>query len=358
MKSVLRWCATAALLLFSALPSRVLAQGCVAARYNPTSPLLEGCANCTLMANEWLASVSYRWLHSDSDFRGDQEQHRVEAEDPVSNEIHSIDLSVAYGITDRWSATFSLPFVSGDRTTKYEHDGIHQHTMHAGGLADVRLVTDFWLLNPHEFMDGNIALGIGLKAPTGDDKASDVAHRDTGPVVRPVDLAIQPGDGGWGVILEVQAYQKIYRGLSGYVSGSYLMTPQEQNGVEVPYADQFEVPSALKHNSIADQYLGRAGVNYSVWPEQGLALSLGVRDEGIPVHDAIGGSLGFRRPGYVVSLEPGSTWSHERNAISITAPVAVYRNRERSAAEEAAGYPGGDGTFADFLVMASFIHRF
>src|SRR5438309_444254 len=79
----------------------------------------------------------------------------------------------------------------------YEHDFIHRHTMHAGGLGDMRILTDLWLLAPHKHMDGNIALGLGVKVPTGDDKAADISYRTTGPVTRPVDPSIQPGDGGW-----------------------------------------------------------------------------------------------------------------------------------------------------------------
>ena len=87
-------------------------------------------------------------------------------------------------------------------------------------------------------------------------------------------------------------------------------------------------------------------------------LLLGGRIEGVPVFDAIGGSLGYRQPGYTVSIEPGLTWDGKRNSLSILAPVAVYRNRQRSAAEMAMGRPGGDASFADFSILATFTHRF
>jgi hypothetical protein len=51
-------------------------------------------------------------------------------------------------------------------------------------------------------------------------KATDTFHKPTGPEIRPVDQAIQPGDGGWGVILELVGYQKIVHRLYGYVDGS------------------------------------------------------------------------------------------------------------------------------------------
>src|SRR5205823_7486138 len=135
------------------------------------------------------------------------------------------------------------PFIYADRSSLYEHDFIHRHTMHAGGLGDIRILTDLWLLEPHKHMDGNIALGIGVKAPTGDDKVSDTSFRTSGPVTRPVDPSIQPGDGGWGLILEVQAYQKIFGNLFAFIQGSYLLTPEEQNNTETTLGDRSTIPS-------------------------------------------------------------------------------------------------------------------
>ncbi|RDC64984.1 hypothetical protein [Adhaeribacter pallidiroseus] len=48
--------------------------------------------------------------------------------------------------------------------------------------------------------------------------------------------------------------------------------------------------------SVPDQYMGRAGINYS---RRSLVVSAGMRLEGIPVYDLIGGSGDFRRPGYI-----------------------------------------------------------
>jgi hypothetical protein len=114
----------------------------------------------------------------------------------------------------------------------------------------------------------------------------------------------------------------------------------------------------MKYDSIPDQYFGRGGFSYVLWPSQGLTLSLGGRIEGVPVYDAVGGSLGFRRPGYTVSIEPSISWTGKRNQFSIFAPVAVYRNRLQSAPEIALGMPGGDASFADYSILASFTHRF
>ena len=151
--------------------------------------------------------------------------------------------------------------------------------------------------------------------------------------------------------------KKIYQHLYAYVQGSYMLTPQEHNETEAVTADM-RPPGPMTSNSIGDQYFGRGGFSYLIWPTQGLTLSLGGRIEGVPVYDAIGDSLGYRQPGYTVSIEPGISWMGKKNSISILAPVAAYRNRQRSAPEIAMGRPGGDASFADFSILATFSHRF
>ena len=351
------------LLLSLALPARVQAQGCVAGGICPIAPignLVPGdLSDSAVAAGRWQASVAYRWFKSDRHFVGDVEQPQRQAQNSeVINDVHSFDVSATYGFNERWSATLTLPFIAADRTSLYEHDRTNRHSMKSGGLGDLRVLTDVWLFNPRTHMSGNLSLGIGVKVPTGDDQASDIAYRASGPVVRPVDQSIQPGDGGWGIILELQGYQKIWGHLFGYVQGSYMITPQEQNGTRRTTGNETDPIDVRTFNSITDQYFGRGGLTYAICPKHGVNLSLGGRIEGVPVYDAIGGSMGFRRPGYTISVEPGISWTGKNNSCSLTAPVAVYRNRERSAPEIALGRPGGDAAFADFSILFNFSHRF
>ena len=340
------------------------AQGCVAAPNNPCAPIIPGdFMEQMSMANKWIGSVDYRWFESFRHFVGNVEQpQRERLHNNVINDVNTINVSATYGISDSWSATLTFPFIYADRSSLYEHDFTNRHSMHSGGLGDIRLVSDFWLLDPHKHMAGNIALGAGIKFPTGDDKAAEISHRATGPVTRPVDPSIQPGDGGWGIILELQAFQKVFGNLFGYVQGSYMMTPEEQSSTEFTLAHIPQFRTLLTpfrtHNSIPDQYFGRAGLSYVALPTHGLTVSLGARVEGVPSYDAIGGSMGFRRPGCTLSIEPGIAWTGKKNSLSIYAPVAVYRNRERSAPEVELGLPRGDAAFADYSILAAFTHRF
>jgi hypothetical protein len=73
--------------------------------------------------------------------------------------------------------------------------------MHARGVGDVKVTGNFWLFDPDKHRNQNVSLGLGVKTPTGDSAASDYSYRAGGRVLRPVDPAIQLGDGGWGILL-------------------------------------------------------------------------------------------------------------------------------------------------------------
>lgn len=292
-----------------------------------------------LDAGGWQASVAHRWLHSDRHFIGDDEvERRQEEGSEVINDVHTVDLTVTYQATKRLSLSATLPFVAATRSSLYEHDRTNRHTMAASSIGDMRLTGNFWLLSPNKYTNGNIALGAGVKFPTGEYKAQDYRHRPTGKVLDYVDNSIQPGDGGWGVLLEIQAFHKLFRNTFAYMNGTYLLNPQNTNSIG---------------NSIWDAYVGRGGLSYAIWPEKGLALSLGGRIEGVPPEDAVGESEGRRRPGFAVSVEPGITFSHKRLSINVTAPVALYRNRQRNYL----GRPG-DAAFADYVILSSVTWRF
>ncbi len=305
-----------------------------------------------LESGQWQASVNYRYLATSDGYIGDQVLPQYPQVIGVRIWIHSIDLQATYAFSSRYSATLTMPFVHGELSSLIEHNGT-RHSTSAGGLGDMRLIANAWLLNPDKHKDGNISLGVGVKAPTGDEKATDTFYKSTGPEIRPVDIAIQPGDGGWGIDLELVGYQKIFNRLYGYVSGFYLINPREQNSAftSIPVYGQ------VRNLSVPDQYLGRVGISYAIWPEQGLSLSFGGRIDGIPTRDLVGGSEGFRRPGFSVYVEPGLSWTRGKNTFNLFTPVLVDANRERNIYDDRFG-SHGSGAFADYLIVASFTRRF
>jgi hypothetical protein len=262
-----------------------------------------------LQPNQFAASASYRWLHSFREFHGDMElPYPTDPSLYANTHVHGFDLSVIYQVTRRFSVT------------------------------------------------------LGVKFPTGDDDATDIFHQPTGRVRRPVDPAIQPGDGGFGIVTELSAFQKIYHQLFAYAQGIYLINPRDSNHVQQPTGNEefFTLGEfGYTFNSVPDQYLARAGLGCVVWPKYGLALSLGSRVEGVPVEDFIGDSHGWRNAGYAFYVEPGLLVSKGHFAFSITGPVAFHRHADKNltdikVSKEFHADIGGNAAFADYLITTSF----
>jgi hypothetical protein len=345
---------------------RAPAQGCVCVR--PTNP---GNLNqAFLEPGEWQVGAGYRWLYSNRHFSGsNEEKDRQREGSEVINDVHYFDFSLTYALTRQLTASLTIPYASADRSQVVRSNDTARTILerfHTGssGIGDVRVVANYSFFDPERAPKGNIALGLGVKLPTGEKDAVDsfrVFDAGTGTIgnaKRTVDQSIQPGDGGWGVILDFLAYRQVLPRLTAFANGTYIMTPQETSGVPT-----FRSRPQEAIMSIADQYTGRAGFSYDVLPKQGLSLSLSGRIEGVPVRDLAGGSDGFRRPGFALSIEPGIAWRFKKATIGVSAPVMVYANRERSVpdiqASNASGtYRHGDAAFASYLIQANFTYRF
>ncbi len=343
----------------------VVAQGCVASRGTGMTPgqygaHLEG-DEAPPPTSGFEGSVGYRWLHSDRMFSHDVEQTDREADGSQEiNDSNFIDLGIRYAFTPRFSATFTVPFSVHDRSQVVRALNLQRtildrfHT-HSAGLGDVRLEGNAWILDPNGHSKGNVLFGVGISAPTGQRDVKDTFEsfdpfsRKVVAAQQTVDQSIQLGNGGWGVILELYAYREIVPRLNGFLNGSYTITPEEKYS---PSA------SLMGDYSIADSYMGRGGFEYLVWPKVSLAFSLAGRIDGVPVHDLVGGSEGFRRPGYAVSIEPGVSLAVNSWSFSVNTPVALYRNRQQSVLEKATGMAPAAAGFADFVVTCSVTKKF
>lgn len=92
-------------------------------------------------------------------------------------------------------------------------------------------------------------------------------------------------------------------------------------------------------------------------------FSLGLRDDCLPVHDIVGGSDGFRRPGYILSAEPGVTYEFKGFALYAYMPIAIIRDRTQSVpdirtTEITGNYTHGDAAFADYVVNIGATFKF
>jgi hypothetical protein len=212
-----------------------------------------------------------------------------------------------------------------------------------------------WVFDPRskKATKGNIGIGVSLKIPTGNEGVKDTVQTSTGPREIVVDQSIQLGDGGWGLGLSVEAYRRLGR-TTLYGTASYLINPRDTNGVPTGRGRPTEAIM-----SVADQYLARGGVIVPVKKGEkwSLSLTLGGRVEGVPPRDLFGQSNGFRRPGYSIALEPGVTFGRGNDVWSMTVPVAVRRNRQKSVSDIIVGGQG-DAAFADYLITVGYSRRF
>jgi hypothetical protein len=363
-KSILSIVALFAAILISAEKSK--AQGCVAVRHmsscgNPNAAN----TNTNLMAGQWQVSASYRYFRSFRHFRGThEEKERLEKGNEVINTTNALDLGVTYALTNRLSFSAVVPLSYTDRSSWYEHvdrnKGPRYHSQ-AYGLGDIRLQTSYWLIDSEKYMDGNIAVGAGVKLPTGNFNTQDEFHIKRNDQVvlerRPVDQSLQLGDGGVAGLLEIQAYHKLFKNATAYISGFYMINARDTTKTRT-YRETLNATLANEsYLSVPDQFSARAGINYAVFPSKGIYVSVGGRFEGVPVRDLIGKSNGFRRPGHIFSVEPGITYAHGKNIVTLGVPVALIRNRTKSVTDRQMNRHG-DAAFADYLVFLNYAHRF
>ncbi|MDN3603522.1 hypothetical protein QWZ00_10380 [Belliella kenyensis] len=79
------------------------------------------------------------------------------------------------------------------------------------------------------------------------------------------------------------------------------------------------------------------------------------------MRDLLGASDGFRRPGYIISVEPGVSYMLGNFTTTVNVPIALVRNRTRSLTDIADSTPDnrrhGDAAFADYLINVNLAWR-
>ena len=342
-------------LFLNIISNKASAQGCVAIRSTGGVCTMEHSHNTT--DSKWVLNINNRYFKSFRHFIGTKEQkQRVENGSEVINHSYTLDLTLTRNLNKWWSFSVDAPILANSRSSLYEHDRKNRFLTHSFGLGDVHFSAYRWIFDPAKMPRGNIQVGLGIKLPTGDYKYQDFFHKnDSTLVLGPVDQSIQLGDGGTGFPAEINAFYSFSEKVSAYGNVYYLVSPREQNGVSTsrggePSASSIKNGSSVM--SVPDQYMMRAGINFTA---RQLLFSIGVRDECLPVHDLIGGSRGFRRPGYIISAEPGITYNFKNFNIYAYVPVALERNRTQSVADKiqtrlTGVYTQGDAAFADYTV--------
>jgi hypothetical protein len=331
------------------------------------------------VAGDWQLNVSSRNLVSNDHYNGSAEQHeRQERENYITNRQNLFDVGVTRVLTPRVSVSVGVPFVYSAWAFRNPASPLPgpriEEPQWGRGIGDISATGRAWIFKPATHPNWNVSAGGGLKFPTGNE-----AYQDEFLVVRGavqgilgntipnfverresqyVDQSVQPGDGGWGLIMETQAFWRVKR-VFLFASGSYLANPQDTNGTPsigaiLGVAPAPGTPNALARtgeNSIPDQYLARLGGSVPVW--RGFSASLAWRLEGLRRYDLFGESHGFRRPGTSLFIEPGLSYSRGDHTFSFNVPLAYYYNRHASPITN----NPGDATFPRHIFLSSYSIR-
>jgi hypothetical protein len=361
------------------------AQGCVAVRQ------MGGVAMCSsnsynLSKGDFIVGANYRYFHSWRHFIGTEEQPQrqntgggigLDGKDhgnAVNIYSHAVDFNLSYGLTNRLQLNLAIPYVHNERSQVLRQTlpvkDTFRYSVYAKGLGDIRLNANYWLFDPEKSHKGNLMIGAGIKLNTGKHDVLDNAPQSNGTIRMGImDQAIQPGDGGIGFSIEAQGFRQLYKSIYGFANGYYLFNPKESNGTfkSVP------TPGLEGYNIYAcpDQYLARAGVMSSIGKAHKMSVSLAGRWEGIPAYDAFGGQVAYRRPGYVIAIEPGISYSSGNHSFSLFVPYNIVKNRIQSAADIASQnlinskitdpakyvHVQGDAAFADYSISLGYSYR-
>jgi len=326
------------------------AQGCILLRQ--TSPLF-GTSATDQEVGTWTITFTGRNSTADKHYNGTVRQIQREREGTyVVNRQNSLTATIGYQFSPRVSFFVGVPFIEASWGIPSPRSGgpAARANENAHGLGDITPLARFALFDrasPHTW---NLLIGGGVKLPTGKNEATDVFPDGNGnnDLERFVDISVQPGDGGWGAIFDLQGYKSLGRFLV-FGTGTWLSNPRDTGGPSRGNLVTADRPSNL--NTVSDQFLFRAGTTVSVFKY--LAASIAWRMEGVPRYDAFGPSNGFRRPGVTMYWEPGVTVGNGRHTVSFNLPVGYYFNRFRN---PNTGLPG-DSTFPEYVAIATYSAR-
>ncbi|WP_276090152.1 hypothetical protein [Pedobacter sp. JY14-1] len=346
-------------LALSAISYGAYSQGCVAIRSTGGICVMTEHPDGEMSEQgSWILNLNERYFKSNKHYKGDvYQKERLELGNEVINHQFATDLSLIRVFNSRWSMMVDVPVISNTRSSKYEHGGNAKErgSMRSFGLGDIRVAAYRWLFNPATNPKANLQVGLGIKFATGDYDYMDYWTQqgpDNTRELRTVDQSIQLGDGGTGLTLELNGFAAVANKFGLYANAFYLANPRQNNGVRT-YREVVSTTLANESiSSVPDQFMARLGANYGL--AKGFVFSAGGRIEGIPIHDVIGGSGDFRRPGYVISVEPSLTYQIGKIGIYTSVPVAVYRKRTQSVTDRARSTPtnfvNGDAAFADYSI--------
>jgi hypothetical protein len=343
--------AALAALVLPGLTSEASAQGCILLRQ--TSPMFGTTDSLGNEPGTWNITFTGRNSTADHHYNGTVYQVQRQTEQTyVVNRQNSMTATIGYQLTPRISLNAGIPFVEASWGIPSPRNGgpAARANENARGLGDITSLARFAIVNPASGRSWNLMVGGGVKFPTGDSGATDVFPDSQGlnNLERHVDISVNPGDGGWGLILDLQGYKQLGR-FTTFGSGTWLANPRDMGA---PTRNTLVTATATNYNTVSDQFVFRTGTAVAL--TEHISASIAWRMEGVPRFDVIGDSHGFRRPGVEMYWEPGVTFTSGRHSVSFNLPVGYYYNRFTNPYTRNAG----DSTFPEYVNVATYSMRF
>jgi peroxiredoxin len=315
-----------------------------------------------LEAGDMTGTIGYRHVYSHEHFSGPVRQdYRFQLGTPIQQKTNMETLSVSYQLTPRINLQGVVPFFSASRRSQAQYA-----TLHTSGLSDISFGASTWIRSPKspKAKTNNLQLGASLLVPTGKDRIqNNVITTFGGPQsLQTPDYSAQPGQGTWGLIMSWQAFQDIGNQTILFCGGNYVMTQGGYKNFFTSHGGTRDTPPAptpgkTEFDAIQDQYLIEIGASHPAPGIKGMAITLSIRDEGVPAHNIIGDNLGFRRPGFSINLTPGLIYTRGNHMLQVAVGKAMFRDRTKSVAEEVNNVHEGDAAFANYVWMAAYTLR-
>ena len=309
---------------------------------------------------EWQVSLSARNLVSNDHYNGTVEQvERQRLESYVNNTQNLYDIGLTRVLTRRVSVSVGVPFVNSTwalRDPAYPLPAPRREIPQNGkGIGDV--TGRAWVFTPSTHPDWNVSAGGGIKFPTGNSRYQDrfISQIDRVEALHYVDQSVQPGDGGWGVIVEGQAFWRVKRAFL-FASGSYLANPKDTNDTPSIIVWCLGLPTntgqfGLDVNSVPDQFTDAHRRNGSRLERRQRVAVL-----------ADGGAEALRpvrRQPRMAAARHGDVrrarrrLAQGRHTVTFNLPIGYYFNRHRN---PYTGNPG-DATFPKQIFLSSYSLR-
>jgi hypothetical protein len=187
--------------------------------------------------------LSYEYIEQDSPYSGSDESDGVQIAafpdgdiETVHRELATVSQRVSLrsslGVSDRLTLDFLVPFIHREHDHfEFEDDAALPGSFDFSSIGDVTIQGRYSLLAPVNPTSPTLAIGAGVKLPTGaTDETGVVVEEDGEIAVKAAERSIQPGSGSWDPMVGVYYLQR-FGSVTGFANAT-IRLPSADQGYE------------------------------------------------------------------------------------------------------------------------------